>query len=139
MTGNGVFLRQDDFKWWLFLDTMVAEMLGGSLFSDYKAIYKKWFGTEPSHARVSQSGRIGDARGSWRRIARHGDGVTRCREVNAEMDYAAQSVFLLKRALPKLARGLRDHRQALALASMALALVLGVLLLMPLRMWPRTG
>ena len=29
VTGNAVFLRHDDFKWWLFLDTMVAEMLGG--------------------------------------------------------------------------------------------------------------
>ena len=52
VTGNGVFLRHDDFKWWLFLDTMVAEMLGGSRFSDYKAIYKKWFGVEPKRARA---------------------------------------------------------------------------------------
>jgi polar amino acid transport system substrate-binding protein len=57
VTGNGIFLRQDDFKWWLFLDTVVAEMQGGSLYSPYKALYKKWFGTEPRHARVSQSGR----------------------------------------------------------------------------------
>jgi polar amino acid transport system substrate-binding protein len=57
VTGNGIFLRSDDFKWWLFLDTVVAEMLGGSLYSPYKALYKKWFGTEPRHARVSQSGR----------------------------------------------------------------------------------
>jgi polar amino acid transport system substrate-binding protein len=57
VTGNGIFLRQDDFKWWLFMDTMVAEMLGGSRWSEYKAIYKTWFGTEPRHARVSQSGR----------------------------------------------------------------------------------
>ena len=52
VTGNGVFLRHDDFKWWLFLDTMVAEMLGGSRFSDYKAVYKKWFGVEPKRARA---------------------------------------------------------------------------------------
>lgn len=57
VTGNGIFLRPDDFKWWLFLDTMVAEMLGGSRWSEYKTIYKKWFGVEPRHARVSQSGR----------------------------------------------------------------------------------
>ena len=57
VTGNGIFLRPDDFKWWLFLDTVVAEMLGGSLYGPYKALYKKWFGTEPRHARVSQSGR----------------------------------------------------------------------------------
>jgi len=57
VTGNAVFLRQDDFKWWLFLDTVVAEMVGGSRFSAYKAIYKKWFGIEPSSARIAQSGR----------------------------------------------------------------------------------
>ena len=57
VTGNGIFLRPDDFKWWLFLDTVVAEMLGGSLYGPYKALYKKWFGTEPRHARLSQSGR----------------------------------------------------------------------------------
>jgi polar amino acid transport system substrate-binding protein len=52
VTGNGIFLRHDDFKWWLFLDTMVAEMMGGSRYSDYKAIYKKWFGVEPKRARA---------------------------------------------------------------------------------------
>ncbi|MBB3067006.1 transporter substrate-binding domain-containing protein [Limibacillus halophilus] len=57
VTGNGIFLRQDDFKWWLFLDTVVAEMLGGSRYSAYKEIYVKWFGVEPRHARMSQSGR----------------------------------------------------------------------------------
>lgn len=57
VTGNAIFLRGDDFKWWLFLDTVVAEMLGGSRWSEYKDLYKKWFGTEPRHARISQSGR----------------------------------------------------------------------------------
>jgi polar amino acid transport system substrate-binding protein len=52
ITGNGVFLRHDDFKWWLFLDTMVAELLAGSRYSDYKAIYKKWFGVEPKRSRA---------------------------------------------------------------------------------------
>jgi polar amino acid transport system substrate-binding protein len=55
VTGNAVFLRADDFKWWLYLDTVIAEMLGGSLWSPYKASYKKWFGTEPRHARVAPS------------------------------------------------------------------------------------
>jgi polar amino acid transport system substrate-binding protein len=53
VTGNAVFLRLDDFKWWLYLDTVVAEMLGGSLWSPYKAAYKKWFGAEPRHARAA--------------------------------------------------------------------------------------
>ena len=54
VTGNAVFLRPDDFKWWLYLDTVMAEMLGGSLWSPYKAAYKKWFGVEPRHARMAQ-------------------------------------------------------------------------------------
>lgn len=52
VTGNAIFLRSDDFKWWLYLDTVVAEMLGGSLWSPYKALYKKWFGIDPRHARA---------------------------------------------------------------------------------------
>jgi polar amino acid transport system substrate-binding protein len=59
VTGNAIFLRPDDFKWWLFLDTIVAEMLGGSLWSPYKALYKKWFGAEPRHARIAQSANKG--------------------------------------------------------------------------------
>ncbi len=59
VTGNAIFLRPDDFKWWLFLDTIVAEMLGGSLWTPYKTVYKKWFGIEPRHARVAQSGNKG--------------------------------------------------------------------------------
>lgn len=55
VTGNAVFLRADDFKWWLYLDTVIAEMLGGSLWSPYKAAYMKWFGTEPRHARVTST------------------------------------------------------------------------------------
>ena len=53
VTGNAVFLRGDDFKWWLYLDTVIAEMLGGSLWTPYKTAYKKWFGTEPRHARAA--------------------------------------------------------------------------------------
>ena len=59
VTGNAVFLRADDFKWWLYLDTVIAEMLGGSLWSPYKASYKKWFGTEPRHARAAPVGNKG--------------------------------------------------------------------------------
>jgi polar amino acid transport system substrate-binding protein len=59
VTGNAVFLRADDFKWWLYLDTVIAEMLGGSLWSPYKASYKKWFGTEPRHARAAPASNKG--------------------------------------------------------------------------------
>ncbi|MGO8867500.1 MAG: transporter substrate-binding domain-containing protein [Alphaproteobacteria bacterium] len=51
VTNNAIFLRQGDFKWWLYLDTVVAEMTGGSLFSEYSAIYQKWFGHPPHHAK----------------------------------------------------------------------------------------
>ncbi|HUI18602.1 MAG TPA: transporter substrate-binding domain-containing protein [Alphaproteobacteria bacterium] len=51
VTNNAIFLRAGDFKWWLYLDTLVAEMRGGSLFSEYSAIYKKWFAQVPPHAK----------------------------------------------------------------------------------------
>ncbi|MFI4986680.1 MAG: transporter substrate-binding domain-containing protein [Alphaproteobacteria bacterium] len=51
VTSNAVFLRQGDFKWWLYLDTVVAEITGGSLFSQYSAIFQKWFGHPPPHAK----------------------------------------------------------------------------------------
>jgi polar amino acid transport system substrate-binding protein len=44
---NAIFLQQGDFTWWHFLDAIVGEMRDGSLYDDYKAIYKKWFGTDP--------------------------------------------------------------------------------------------
>lgn len=50
-TNNAIFLKPGDFKWWLVLDTMVSEMMGGVTFEDYSAIYRKWFGTEPKHAK----------------------------------------------------------------------------------------
>ena len=57
VTGNAIFLRPNDFKWWLYLDTVVAEFTGGSRFSEYKALYKKWLGVEPRSTRITQSGR----------------------------------------------------------------------------------
>ena len=57
VTGNAIFLRPGDFKWWLFLDTVVGEMVGGSRFSAYTEIYKKWFGIAPRSARIAQSGK----------------------------------------------------------------------------------
>jgi polar amino acid transport system substrate-binding protein len=51
VTNNAIFLKQGDFRWWLYLDTLVAEMVGGSLHSQYREIYKKWFGQEPRHAK----------------------------------------------------------------------------------------
>jgi polar amino acid transport system substrate-binding protein len=50
-TNNAIFLKMGDFKWWLVLDTLVGEMKGGSLYPEYSAIYEKWFGTKPQHAK----------------------------------------------------------------------------------------
>lgn len=55
-TNNAIFLRQGDFKWWLVLDSMVAEMRGGSLFSEYSKIYEKWFGAKPHHMKYYVEG-----------------------------------------------------------------------------------
>ena len=44
---NGIFLKTGDFKWWLWLDTAVAEMRTGSWYPQYSEIYHKWFGKNP--------------------------------------------------------------------------------------------
>ncbi len=46
-TQNAIFLRQNDFQWWYYLDALVAEMRCGSLYGEYQAIYQKWFKTNP--------------------------------------------------------------------------------------------
>ena len=50
-TNNAIFMKMGDFKWWHALDTLVGEMTGGSLYNDYSAIYQKWFGEKPLHAK----------------------------------------------------------------------------------------
>jgi polar amino acid transport system substrate-binding protein len=44
---NGIFLKPGDFKWWLYLDTAVAELRTGSWYPQYSEIYHKWFGKNP--------------------------------------------------------------------------------------------
>jgi polar amino acid transport system substrate-binding protein len=44
---NGFFLKPGDFKWWLFLDTTVAELRSGSWYPRYVEVYQKWFGKNP--------------------------------------------------------------------------------------------
>ncbi len=48
-----IFMRQGDFKWWYYLDTLVGEMRSGSLYTPYSQIYKKWFGTIPRNLNES--------------------------------------------------------------------------------------
>lgn len=52
VNGDAIFLKQGDFKWWHFLDALVGEMTGGSLYGEYSAIYKKWFGILPPNPKV---------------------------------------------------------------------------------------
>jgi polar amino acid transport system substrate-binding protein len=44
---NALFLKPDDFTWWLYLDTVVKEMRTGSRYDEYAAAFKKWFGRNP--------------------------------------------------------------------------------------------
>ncbi len=46
-TFNAIFLRKNDFQWWLTLDTIVATMRGGARYSEYADVYEKWFGVRP--------------------------------------------------------------------------------------------
>ena len=51
LTNNAIYMKPGDFKWWLALDSYVAEMRGGSMFGDYSAIYTKWFGNKPMNTK----------------------------------------------------------------------------------------
>jgi polar amino acid transport system substrate-binding protein len=47
LAGNAIYLQPGDFKWWLFLDTWVRELRGGSRYAEYQRLYRKWLGKEP--------------------------------------------------------------------------------------------
>jgi polar amino acid transport system substrate-binding protein len=44
---DSIFLKPGDFKWWLFLDTWVGELRGGSRYDQYVAWYRKWMKKDP--------------------------------------------------------------------------------------------
>jgi len=44
---NAIYLKPGDFKWWLWLDTTVAELRTGSWYPQYSETYQKWFGKHP--------------------------------------------------------------------------------------------
>jgi polar amino acid transport system substrate-binding protein len=52
--GNAIFMKPGDFTLWLWMDTMVQEMLAGSRYSEYSEIYQKWFGRNPPPQRFYQ-------------------------------------------------------------------------------------
>jgi len=47
LEGYAIFMKQGDFPLWLWMDTMVQEMLAGSRYEEYSEIYRKWFGKNP--------------------------------------------------------------------------------------------
>lgn len=57
MANNAIFMKPGDFKWWLFLDTMIQEMTTGSRYDEYKEIHKKWFGGDPPPQRFYLGGK----------------------------------------------------------------------------------
>jgi polar amino acid transport system substrate-binding protein len=50
-TNNAIFTKHGDFTWWHVLDTYVGELRGGSMYPQYAASYKKWFGERPPHVK----------------------------------------------------------------------------------------
>ncbi|HET6240083.1 MAG TPA: transporter substrate-binding domain-containing protein [Acetobacteraceae bacterium] len=44
---DSIFLKPGDFKWWLFLDTWVGELRGGSRYDQYVVWYRKWLKKDP--------------------------------------------------------------------------------------------
>jgi polar amino acid transport system substrate-binding protein len=44
---NAIYMKPGDFKWWLWLDTAVAELRTGSWYPQYTDVYRKWFGRNP--------------------------------------------------------------------------------------------
>jgi polar amino acid transport system substrate-binding protein len=44
---DSIFLKPGDFKWWLFLDTWVGELRGGSRYDQYVEWYRKWLKKDP--------------------------------------------------------------------------------------------
>jgi polar amino acid transport system substrate-binding protein len=44
---NSIFMKPGDFTWWLFLDTVVQELVAGSRYNEYTDVFQKWFGRNP--------------------------------------------------------------------------------------------
>lgn len=50
--GNAIFMKPGDFTTWLWMDTMVQELVAGSRYTEYSDIYRKWFGRNPPPQRA---------------------------------------------------------------------------------------
>ena len=44
---HSIFIKKGDFRWWYTLEQMMIEIKSGTLYQDYRAMYKKWFDIEP--------------------------------------------------------------------------------------------
>jgi polar amino acid transport system substrate-binding protein len=51
LNNNALFMKPGDFTLWLCLNTIVGEYTHGSRYSDYQALYHKWFGRDAPPAR----------------------------------------------------------------------------------------
>jgi polar amino acid transport system substrate-binding protein len=47
VSNDSIFMKPGDFKWWLFLDTWVGELRGGSRYEKYVEWYRKWLKKDP--------------------------------------------------------------------------------------------
>lgn len=47
LSGNAVFMRPNDFRWWLFLNTWVQELREGSRYAQYEKMYRTWLKKDP--------------------------------------------------------------------------------------------
>ncbi len=51
VANDSLFLKPGDFKWWLYLDTWVGELRGGTRYDQYVEWYRKWLHKDPAPQR----------------------------------------------------------------------------------------
>jgi polar amino acid transport system substrate-binding protein len=54
VNGNALFMKPGDFTLWLCLDTIVGELVSGSRYDEYAALYRKWYKADPPPQRFYQ-------------------------------------------------------------------------------------
>lgn len=47
LSGNAIYIRPGDFRWWLFLNTWVLELRQGSRYPQYITMYRTWLKKDP--------------------------------------------------------------------------------------------
>jgi polar amino acid transport system substrate-binding protein len=56
VNNDSIYLKPDDFKWWLYLDTYVRELRFGARYEQYTAWYRKWLHKDPPPQRPYDTG-----------------------------------------------------------------------------------